>query len=107
MTAPLDAAAVLTRERLVAALVAADMPNNGPIDPALVLTDEERRAIRIALVKSSRTISKFAESLLDMYDELPLRQQYEALDLIANVVHNPHRSALALGAQRPAPEITR
>ena len=107
MTPPLDAAAVLTRDRLVAALVAADMPNTGPVDPALVLTDEERRAIRIALINSSRTISGFAQSLLDMYDELPLRHQYEALDLIANVVHNPHRSALALGSYRPAPEITR
>jgi hypothetical protein len=107
VTAAAEATDILSRDRLVAALVATDMPNNGPTDPAIHLTDAERVTIRIALTNSSRAISEFARQLLDMYDELPPRHRYEALDLFANVVHNPHRRAVGLGAQRPAPGISR
>jgi hypothetical protein len=103
----LEATEILSRDRLAAALVATDMPANRAVDAALHLTDAERDTIRIALSTSSRAISEFARRILDLYDELPPRHRYEALDLFASVVHNPRRSAVGLGAHRPAPGVSR
>ena len=97
---------ILSVGRVATALTALSDPNHGPTDAAFGLTHEERATIQDALHESNHPLARFAEYLIDEWDETAPDDRVAGLLLfqeITQVTTQQH----ARTRERPGPGISR
>ncbi len=103
---PESLAEILSLTRVATALTALTDPNHGPTDEAFDLTQQERATIQDALDESHHPLARFAEYLIDEWDETAANDRVAGLLLfqeITQVAARRHDQT----RERPAPGISR
>ena len=97
---------ILSSKRVGRALSALTAPNRGPTDEAFHLTQQERATIQDALDESDHPLARFAEYLIDEWDETEPDDRVAGLLLfqeITQVAAQRHDQT----RRRPGPGISR
>ena len=97
---------ILSVRRVATALTALTDPNHGPTDEAFNLTQEERATIQDAVDESDHTLARFAEYLIDEWDQTAPDDRVAGLLLfqeITQVTTGQHDRT----RERPGPGMSR
>ena len=97
---------ILSVRRVATALSALTDPNRGPTDAAFDLTQEERATIQDALAESDHPLARFAEYLIDEWDETAPDDRVAGLLLFQEITQVTTRRH-ARTRDRPGPGISR
>ena len=97
---------ILSVGRVATALSALTDPNHGPTDAAFGLTQEERATIQDALHESQHPLARFAEYLIDEWDETAPDDRVAGLLLFQEITQVATRRH-DRSRERPGPEISR
>ena len=97
---------ILSVRRVATALSALTDPNHGPTDAAFDLTHKERATIQDALDASHHPLARFAEYLIDEWDETAPDDRVAGLLLFQEITQVTTRQH-ARTRERPGPGIDR
>ncbi len=97
---------ILSVGRVAIALSALSDPSHGPTDAAFDLTQKERATIQDALDESDHPLARFAEYLIDEWDETAPDDRVAGLLLFQEITQVTTRQH-ARTRERPGPGIGR
>ena len=106
LTQPESLGEILSVTRVATALSALTDPNCGPTDAAFDLTQQERATIQDALNESDHTLARFAEYLIDEWDETAPDDRVAGLLLFQEITQVTTRRHDRT-RERPGPGISR
>ncbi len=98
---------ILSVRRVATALTALTDPNRGPADEAFHLTQQERATIEDALDESDHPLARFAEYLIDEWDETAADDRVAGLLLFQEITQVAARRHDRSPERSPRPGIGR
>ncbi|MCH7846310.1 MAG: hypothetical protein IH850_10840 [Acidobacteria bacterium] len=97
---------ILSVRRVATALTALTDPNRSPADEAFHLTQEERATIQDALDESHHPLARFAEYLIDEWDQTAADDRVAGMLLFQEITQVAARRH-GQTRERPGPGISR
>ncbi len=97
---PVHPTEILSKRRIGTA-IASLASNDGPSDASLQLDEHERQSIARALTGNSHPLSRFAQTVLEQWDQLEADDRVAGLLLFAEIVNRAHQQrSVSEGVER-------